>query len=123
MAKRKHQVGHDGPRDLTEVLRVLPSCVEAVLREDANACEEMRNVVTRGVVLTSCYSGTGAFESVAVQVLESAAAELGISGPCIACHSACDVSSLARRALQHHRKESGTSVALSACNKFLKRSD
>ena len=99
---------HFGPNTLEGVMQVpadLLLRLKAFAEQEnrwADVEAELRANMHRGIVVTTSFSGSGAYEAMMVQVLDEAARMLGTGTPCVKFYSATEVDPTARSALLQH---------------------
>ena len=103
----------DGAEDLPSILLVLRDLCDAIF--EIATCRPdimrgIRSVCLHGLVVTSCFTGTGAFEIACSMVYDRLCELCGIN-PCLfghglVCYSACDSNAVVQRFLQRHPQSS-----------------
>ena len=97
------RVRRQGPRNLCECLCILDSNVDEAfaIAQQTGDMDSLERLSRDGFVLTSCYSGTGAAEMAAHQVMRRVNERMRTSGR-VVCHAACDASAAAQECLLGH---------------------
>lgn len=98
----------DGPISLEQVLNVPISNVLTLISVmDSQQLEaftkRVNKLCSRGLLLTSSYSGTGGFESTAVHILQELCKSLALPPLPVVVYSAKDMEPSSRRVLKNHR--------------------